>query len=184
MVNSNLKEMMMNSSTRIWTRSIGFLTMAFISFSAIFSRDGLGLAGDDPAMLTLSAMGSGLVNGLNIIGILGVIIVGLILWISSEGDKDYAKQVVDQMVEKYGPIDAAKSIAFPKMQFIFLTIPYWLLLTMSGWLFTVVIWVVFNIVLQTWTYKQREYFNKTYLKTGGNDEKDIASDKLNSNPLA
>lgn len=107
MVNTSLKGTRMNNSMRIWTRSIGFLIMAFITFSAIFSRDGLGLAGDDPTLSTLSAMGSGLVNGLNIVGIVG----------------------------------------------------------------------------QTWSYKQREYFNKTYLKIGGDDEKVIASNKLDTNPL-
>lgn len=171
----------MNAATAKWSKGIGYLIMAFISFSAVFARDGLGLAGDDTALLTLSAMGSGLVNGLNILGILGALIMGLVYWVSTFPDTpNYVYQGVDELVKKNGVTDTAKSIAFKKNQFLFINVPYWLLLVMSGWLFTVVVWVTLNGIIQIWNKMQRDYLKETY---GDGNEKTTVSSNLDTNPL-
>ena len=167
----------------LMAKAFGIGLVVLMAFSALFSTDGMGLT---IGGTFVTGMADILSNFVTVLNFLVVVVAAAIILVYFMGDEKDFNKTIDSMVEKLGVLETGNRLAFKKVQFFTITVPFWCVLIASGWITTVLVWALLSAVMNLQLAAQREYFKKTYLnEVEGKKDEDTGSntDDLSRNSL-
>ena len=164
---------------------IAYTMLFLVLFSATFSTGdggGLGIIVDGEEWITFTA---NIISNFVVVLNITILILSAVFIIAMVYDPEkYITDVNKQMVDKLGVIKAGNMIEFKPLRLYLISIPSWVYLVASGWIFTALCFMIITATAQVQHFLQRQHLKENYLNEDSSDSGDASStDDLKRNPI-